>query len=87
MQEAAQEPAATESPKAGGTLSPAVTKKPTQAEAVIQYLTENVSFSASEIGALLGVREARSKEISCKLIKRNAVAEVENQSRTYMLKD
>ncbi len=55
-------------------------------QAIIQYLTENVSAKSSDIAELLGLKSTRVKEILAEMIAEEIVcAEGGNRNRTYKL--
>lgn len=56
-------------------------------QAIVVYLTENVSAKSSEIAELLGLRPTRAKEILAEMVDEGIiVAEGGNRNRTYRLK-
>ncbi|MBR4295401.1 MAG: putative DNA binding domain-containing protein [Clostridia bacterium] len=56
-------------------------------QAIVVYLTENVSAKSAEIAELLGLKPTRAKEILAEMVdEKIIVAEGGNRNRTYMLK-
>ncbi len=57
-------------------------------QAIVEYLTDNVSAKSSEIAELLGVRISRTKQILSEMVNDEIiVAEGSNKNRIYKLKD
>ena len=51
------------------------------------YLTENISAKCSEISALIGISDSRTRAVLSKMIEDNIlVTEGENRNRVYKLK-
>ncbi|MBQ7354593.1 MAG: AAA family ATPase, partial [Clostridia bacterium] len=56
-------------------------------QAIIFYLTENVSAKSSEIAELLGLKPSRAKEILAEMVVEDIlVPEGSNKNRVYKLK-
>ena len=56
-------------------------------QAIISYLTENVSAKSTEIAELLGLKTTRAKEILAEMVDENIlVSEGGNRNRVYKLK-
>ncbi len=56
-------------------------------QAIISYLTENVSSKSAEIAELLGLKPTRAKEILAEMVDEEIiVAEGGNRNRIYKLK-
>jgi len=56
-------------------------------QAIIAYLTENVSAKSAELAELIGLKPTRAKEILADMVNENIiVAEGSNKNRTYKLK-
>ena len=63
------------------------TKTVAYREAILSYLTENVSAKCSELSALIGISDSRTRAVLSKMIEDNIiVAEGENKNRVYKLK-
>lgn len=63
------------------------TKIAAQKAAIIEYLTNHESAKCADIATLIGVKDARAREVLSKLIADNiVVAEGGNRNRTYKLK-
>ena len=63
------------------------TKTVAYREAIVAYLTENVSAKCSELSALIGISDTRTRAVLSKMIDDNIlVAEGENRNRIYKLK-
>ena len=63
------------------------TKTVAYREAIVAYLTENVSAKCSELSALIGISDTRTRAVLSKMIDDNIlVAEGENRNRVYKLK-
>ena len=63
------------------------TKTVAYREAIVAYLTENVSAKCSELSALVGISDSRTRAVLSKMIEDNIlVAEGENRNRIYKLK-
>ena len=63
------------------------TKTSAHKEAIVVYLTNNVSAKCAEISALIGVSVPRTRAILFKMVEDNIiVAEGENKNRIYKLK-
>ncbi|MBQ4152828.1 MAG: AAA family ATPase, partial [Oscillospiraceae bacterium] len=63
------------------------TKTVAYREAIVEYLTENVSAKCSELSALIGISDTRTRAVLSKMIDDNIlVAEGENRNRIYKLK-
>ncbi|MBR2024718.1 MAG: winged helix-turn-helix domain-containing protein [Clostridia bacterium] len=56
-------------------------------QAIISYLTENVSAKSTEIAELLGLKPTRVKEILAEMVKEKIIVpEGGNKNRIYKLK-
>ena len=56
-------------------------------ESIVAYLTENVSAKCSELSALVGISDSRTRAVLSKMIEDNIlVTEGENRNRVYKLK-
>ena len=56
-------------------------------EVIVAYLTENISAKCSEISALIGISDSRTRAVLSKMIEDNIlVTEGENRNRVYKLK-
>ena len=65
----------------------AAAKTVAQKQAIIAYLTENVSASSAEIAELLGLKATRAREILAEMADEDIlVTEGENKNRVYKLK-
>ena len=63
------------------------TKTVAYREAIVAYLTENVSAKCSVLSALIGISDSRTRAVLSKMIEDNIlVAEGENRNRIYKLK-
>lgn len=63
------------------------TKTAAHKQAIISYLTENVSAKSAEIAELLGLKPSRAKEILAEMVDEDIIiAEGGNRNRTYKLK-
>lgn len=63
------------------------TKTAVHKQAIIDYLTENVSAKSSELAELIGVKRSRIKDILSELIAEEIVIpEGSNKNREYKLK-
>lgn len=63
------------------------TKTVAYREAIVAYLTENVSAKCSELSTLVGISDSRTRAILSRMIEDDIlVAEGENRNRTYKLK-
>ena len=68
-------------------LAKQATKTSAHKEAIVVYLTNNVSAKCAEISALIGVSVPRTRAILFKMVEDNIiVAEGENKNRIYKLK-
>lgn len=62
-------------------------KSDQQKQAVVEYLTDQVSAKCSEISAILGVKDARARRLLAEMIREGTVSsEGANKSRRYRLK-
>ena len=65
----------------------AATKTVAHKQAIISYLTENVSAKSTEIAELLGLKPTRAKEILAEMVDEDIfVPEGSNKNRVYKLK-
>ena len=56
-------------------------------EAIVAYLTENISAKCSELSELIGISDSRTRAVLSKMIEDNIlVTEGENKNRIYKLK-
>jgi len=56
-------------------------------QAIISYITENISAKSTEIAALLGLKPTRAKELLAEMVKEDIlVSEGSNKNRIYKLK-
>ena len=63
------------------------TKTVAYREAIVAYLTENVSAKCSELSTLIGISDSRTRAVLSKMIEDNIlVTEGENRNRVYKLK-
>ena len=57
-------------------------------QAIVSYLTENISAKSAEIAELLGLRSTRVKEILAEMADENIITtEGSNRNRVYKLKE